>query len=110
MDPRHGRSVSLILLIALFLSMRTFGWEDPLEFSEISQEEILCVSLGSHCEIAIILRELGIRTAAYPFDWLVTINSEGICTALDEDFRDFINKFYLFHNPDHPEIIENSKY
>jgi hypothetical protein len=46
------------------------------------------VSIGSDCSPAAVLRQLGIRTCAFPFDWVQT-NVFGIERCLEEDFHDF---------------------
>ncbi len=87
------------LNVACFFILPLFAWE-------ISP---LFVSLGSHCEPTIILREEGLRQRAFPFDWLVTIDTEGLITLLNEDFRHLFNRDDLF-SPLYPECIEHNRY
>lgn len=68
----------------------------------------LHVSLGSHCEMASILRENKLRAGATPFDWLLTMNHKGLCAVLEEDFAHFLEPDSLFFLPNH--VIENSRY
>lgn len=49
------------------------------------------VSLGSTCEICHVLRETGLRTVAYPFDWITTIDAPGFLNILREDFKHFLD-------------------
>lgn len=72
--------------------------------------EPLFVSLGSHCEVAIQLRDHKFRSGAYPFDWLITLNHERLVALLDEDFQFFLDERFFFQDPEHPTILENSHY
>jgi hypothetical protein len=49
----------------------------------------LCISLGRACGPALNLRDLKMRTEAYPFDWTVA-PFESLYAALDHDFKDFL--------------------
>ncbi len=73
-------------------------------------EEPLFVSLGSHCEPAVMIREKQLRKAAFPFDWLLTLNHEGFLSVLETDFQYFSDENCLFKNPVHPQILDNSVY
>lgn len=75
-----------------------------------ANEEALFVSLGGHCEVAIQLRHHNLRTEAFPFDWMHTTDHEKFLQLLDEDFQFFVDPSYLFPNPIHPEMLENSRY
>jgi len=72
--------------------------------------EPLFVSLGSHCEIAGHLRENGLRARAFPFDWLVSLNSMHLVQLLEEDFARFLNPSYFVRDPEHLDRLENSAY
>lgn len=56
----------------------------------------LYVSLGSVCEVAHVLRACELRKAAFPFDWITSIDSEKFLEVLDSDFQDFLNEEYLY--------------
>lgn len=47
------------------------------------------ISLGSHCAVARALQAMGLRSYAYPFDWLRT-PVDGLIRCLDNDFEDFL--------------------
>ncbi len=49
----------------------------------------LYISLGGACAPAINLRNLGLRTQAYPFDWIIS-PFESLYQALNEDFKYFL--------------------
>ncbi|HSX04685.1 MAG TPA: DUF1796 family putative cysteine peptidase [Rhabdochlamydiaceae bacterium] len=61
---------------------------------EISQEPLF-VSLGSTCTTAHTHRECGIRKAAFPFDWIVSLNGEKLIEILEEDFLHFLDSNVL---------------
>lgn len=56
-----------------------------------STEKFLAVSLGAGCAIGLTLREYNLRTAAFPFDWLVTPH-DGLIQMLKDDFQFFFNE------------------
>ncbi|MFI5334863.1 MAG: DUF1796 family putative cysteine peptidase [Chlamydiales bacterium] len=74
-----------------------------------AEAEPLFVSLGSHCEVAIQLRDHGFRTHAYPFDWLISLNHERLIALLDEDFRFFLDGNCFACAPT-PGVVENICY
>ena len=45
----------------------------------------LCISLGAACGSAMMLRDLNLRTEAYPFDWVVS-HGDVVYQALSTDF------------------------
>ncbi len=97
--------------IGCLLILQLCAWEDVTE--EPSFEEtplLLFVSLGSHCEPAVLLRHENLRPIAFPFDWLVTIDCEGLVKLLKDDFCDLFNPAYLFAHPEHDDCIEHSLY
>lgn len=53
------------------------------------------ISLGWNCEPAWYLRAFHIRKIAFPFDWMATVNFDGLCKVIAEDFKDFLNPAYL---------------
>ena len=56
-----------------------------------SQQEYIAISLGYRCQVAQQLGFNGLRTAAYPFDWLITpFNS--LYKLIDFEFVDFFDK------------------
>ncbi len=55
----------------------------------------LFVSLGSSCVPAGLLRYCGMRKVAFPLDWLISIDNEGLIKAIREDFRNFLNEDFL---------------
>lgn len=48
------------------------------------------ISIGCDCGPAGILRDLKIRDDSYPFDWMVTMSTDGIANTLIDDFKDFL--------------------
>ncbi|EHM02724.1 putative papain-like cysteine peptidase DUF1796 [Acetobacteraceae bacterium AT-5844] len=58
-------------------------------------------SLGSHCYTSYILKELGYRTEAGPFDWIFS-DPQMVADCLEDQFAAFLNpSFYTYTgNPD----------
>lgn len=52
----------------------------------------LFISLGSNCVPAGILRSCGLREAAYPFDWMISLDNDGLIKAIGENLHDFLNE------------------
>lgn len=55
----------------------------------LSTKEPLFVSLGSSCEVAHQLRHLRLRAAAFPLDWVLSIENSQLIRMLEEDFINF---------------------
>ncbi|GEM_PF-3671116 len=77
-------------------------------FHSLSPHPLL-VSLGSHCEPALRMREQGLREQAFPFDWLITPH-EGLLLALEEDFAHFPDPSAFFTDPAYPQRLEHRRY
>lgn len=67
------------------------------------------IPIGDHCAIAMILKELGIRTYSYPFDWVccavsgetnIVHNVHRIITLIDAPVHDVVNDYLgdIMHN------------
>lgn len=74
---------SLILLLDVNTARANEEWEP------------LLVGLGSYCEAANILRDCGVRNAAFPFDWMLSSDCKKLIKSLDDDFFYFMDKKYL---------------
>lgn len=59
----------------------------------------LFISLGGWCAPAIIMRQFGLRHAAYPFDWNTCNTFENFYNVLKTDFKNFLLKENLIHAP-----------
>jgi hypothetical protein len=68
----------------------------------------LFISLGSHCEPSQQLILNNLRSAAFPFDWLLTLNFEGFLALLEDDFKFFMNRGYLVQ--DSNRVLLNTYY
>lgn len=62
-----------------------------------NRKQPLYVSLGAHCEVANFIGYNGLRTAAYPFDWMLTLN-RSLISVLEQDFIHFVDSTYLKHH------------
>ena len=59
------------------------------------ENNTLFISLGAHCLPAGLLRDSGLRKAAFPFDWILSLDNEGVARALEDDFLYFLDDGYL---------------
>lgn len=59
----------------------------------IYQAVVMCeyISLGNTCGVAYQLQQLGLRQNAYPFDWLLSQNINGVIDLITSDFSDILN-------------------
>jgi len=90
-------------LLSAFISISFFLNADHAPFQEIA-----VVSLGSHCQSSIILRELGLRTFAMPLDWLLSLDHKGLIRLLDDEFYHMFDEKYLTQYPE--GYVINSRY
>ena len=89
--------VSLILVATLNAKVQNTPADEKREIS-LDSEEPLFVSLGPECYLAWNLEEIGYRRAAFPFDWLLTLDHERMVELLNDDFRYFLDPmFYSYH-------------
>jgi len=44
------------------------------------------------------LRDLNLRQAAFPFDWMLSVDDSGLVELIDRNFQDFINDEYLIRS------------
>jgi hypothetical protein len=68
------------------------------------------VSLGASCEIAAKLSEYELRCAAFPFDWLLSSDIEGVVRLLDDDFEWILKEEHLKLHPYQCDVLVNDKY
>jgi hypothetical protein len=79
-------------------------------FFLLSAQNPLFVSLGCNCDVAIKLRESELRTHAFPFDWLLSLNHEKFLKLLNEDFTHFLDEEVFFYSPENHLILDNDYY
>lgn len=58
----------------------------------------LLVSLGSFCGPASHIRSIGFRKAAFPLDWVLSVDGEKIIELLEDNFAYFFDVKYLAYN------------
>lgn len=80
--------VSTISIMALLMTL-------PNTIHPSSAKPLTFVSLGRDCETGFVLRDLGLRNHAYPFDWIITPNFEAICLLIEDKFQHFLTLDYL---------------
>ena len=59
-------------------------------------DEPLFINLGPDCYFANGLGGLGLRKAAFPFDWLLTNDQEMFIELLEDDFKFFLDPTHYF--------------
>ena len=67
-----------IIISFLLLCLHAEGWTES--------QNTLFVSLGSHCNVASVLRNCKLRHAAFPFDWMTSFDGDGLIEAMRDDF------------------------
>lgn len=87
----------------IFVSISFF-----LNANNIPFQEIAVVSLGSHCQSSVILRELGLRGFATPLDWLLSLNHKGLIQLINDEFSHMFDGKYLTQYPE--GYVVNSLY
>lgn len=69
------------------------------------------MGLGTNCEPAQLLRANDLRNSSFPFDWIVTIDTDGMVALLDDDFQYFLDRRFLFQlSPYKHSFTVNSYY
>ncbi len=63
-------------------------------------ESPLFISLGANCVPANRLRDLNLRQAAFPFDWILSIDDAGLIELINRDFEDFVSGRYFYKDSD----------
>ena len=56
----------------------------------VARGEVTLISVGPQCATAAILQKLGLRQAAFPFDWVFS-SLAMVCHCLEDDFRTFLD-------------------
>lgn len=104
------------LFIALTCSLSlNLAYSDDLEEAEKANlheliQEPIFVSLGSYCDTAHIMRACEIRKAAFPFDWITSLDSEKFLAILQEDFAHFLDRKSLLPMNKDPGPLLNTYY
>lgn len=87
--------MKLNITIALFFVTNLFGVNFEFEGDIQFNKPYLFVSLGCTCWQAQALRLIkahSLRDAAFPFDWLLSLNNDGLVKCLNEDFEHFLDE------------------
>jgi hypothetical protein len=82
---------SLMLIVGSFACIECTENTIDLETST----EPLFVSLGSFCGPASTIQTCGLRKAAFPFDWMLSVDGEKIIELLENGFLHFLDEEYL---------------
>ncbi len=71
-------------------------------------KDVIIVSLGSHCEVAAMIRSQGERYFATPVDWLLSLDHKGLVSLINDNFKQMFNIEYLYQYPE--GYVVNSLY
>ncbi len=102
-----------ILTVVLFsFSLINIGHCDVEDLQEntnieLLSKETLFISLGSYCGPADFSRVTGFRKAAFPFDWIVSLDGEKLIRILEEDFLHFLDVRCLFPNSNGSALLND---
>lgn len=88
------RYVLILITFTLSADLWLADAESDAANLEIADKPLF-VSLGSSCVPAGILRSCGLRNAAFPLDWLLSLDNEGVLKAIKEGFANFLVDDYL---------------
>lgn len=91
---RHLQKLVFIFLLVSSSFLKADELPDP-------SLEPLFISLGSWCDVAINLRKNEMRHAAFPFDWIVSVDCEKFLEIFRTDFQYFLEDQYLFAKDAH---------
>jgi len=110
----------MIWLIAAFLSCwaaYAAADEEMVDIFADTGRSHLCISLGSNCDTVSWLKTYDLRPAAFPFDWLLTLDIAKLIELLDTDFDRFLDRAYFapfntafIHSYYHIEFRHEGKY
>lgn len=103
---RHIFKTSFFLLFCWCLP--TFSADQLKTHPDNYLNPPLFISLGSHCEPSQHLILNNLRSAAFPFDWLLTLNFQGFLSLIEEDFKFFMDQQYL--TQDDNKVVINTYY
>ena len=56
------------------------------------------ISLGYFCSTAMEIERLGLRSASYPFDWIVSEDFENVINLIENNFEGFLKKENLIYD------------
>lgn len=111
---RENTVKTIVCFVLLFCSFIGHGFCHEMDPDEIdinqSTEDPLFVSLGSICTPAHLLRYCGLRKAAFPFDWVVSMDGEKLLEMLSADFCEFFNAAHLWVYPHDPRPLFHAYY
>jgi hypothetical protein len=89
------RSSFILFLFAIQCLFADLWIVEDIEELPKTADKPLFISLGSTCVPAGILRNCGLRSAAFPLDWLMSLDNEGLIKAIQEDFDHFLDDDFL---------------
>ena len=106
------KSGVLHCLIFLTIHLTVYGEkleEAPLT-SPSNDHDPLFISLGADCTTSGMIQYFGKRNAAFPLDWILTLDEDAVIQLLGNNFQDFTNKEFLARHPINPTKLVHTHY
>lgn len=89
------KKINLLLIFVFIIKSFIYGNGTEQAVDVKPTADPMYVSLGSFCAPALMLRGAEVRKAAFPFDWMVSVDGEKLIELLENNFHDFLNPKYL---------------
>jgi len=67
------------------------------------------ISLGYFCSVAEGIEKMGLRSASYPFDWVIS-DFPGVIRAINNHFENLLEYDQLYQSRDHSGRYQNMEY
>ncbi len=114
MKNRYLLYLFLLLITASFITFADIDYQNPgfvFEGNLTSQQPYLFVSLGCNCWPAWAMRAHGVRQAAFPFDWVLSMDNDKLIRCLNERFWYFNEEgYFVRYDKANKYYIENTHY
>lgn len=104
-----SRFVLCFIFIAAYSILEADGLEEPHSRVYTGQGPLF-VSLGADCLAAGMIQHFDKRQAAFPFDWILTLDEAAFLQVLNNNFQDFTTKEYLVRHPINGYRLVHSRY
>lgn len=94
-----------LVFFLIFLYISLFA-----DHSNVFEKKYMLISLGNNCWTASAIKSAGLRDCAFPFDWLFTLDDEGLNKVFDDDFQHFTNEAFFSRDNYNAFSVRNNYY
>lgn len=102
----------------LILSMCFFVWilgslhadDETISQPDLEKQATLYIGLGADCRVATKIGQFGVRKAAFPFDWILSVSSSGISHLIRDGFEFFLDERFFVRHKRYLHFVVNSYY